>query len=90
MEEKQDIRIVVGQRGWVHVGVYAKDGATVKLTKAQCIRRWGTSRGLGQIAADGPTSSTVLDVAGTIEVHELALVHTLACDAAAWSKTLGL
>lgn len=90
MDEQQDIRIVVGQRGWVHVGKYRRDGQQVTLERAQCIRRWGTTKGLGQIAAEGPTPDTKLEPVGTLECHELAVVHTLTCDASAWAKTLGL
>lgn len=78
------LRIVVGQRGWVHIGEYAEDGDTVILTNARCIRRWGTTKGLGEIAVNGPTPKTVLDDAGTVRVHLLAVVHTLDVNDDAW------
>jgi hypothetical protein len=88
--EKKDIRIVVGLRGWVHVGEYSRQGDQVRLDRAKCIRRWGTTKGLGEIAIGGPTNKTMFDEAGIVEVHAMAVVHSLVCDPEAWAKTLGL
>ncbi len=84
-----EVRILVLQRGWVYVGYYARVGEDVRLTKAQCIRRWGTTRGLGELAASGPLENTKLDPAGDVEAHLLTVVHTLACDAEKWRAALG-
>ena len=85
--KKFDVRIVIAQRGWVFVGYY-KQGAEVVLSKAQCIRRWGTTRGLGEIAAAGPTKDTVLDPHGTVRLHPLAVVATIQCEATKWAARL--
>ena len=77
------MRIVIGQRGWVFVGRYSVDGDEVTLTDAQCIRRWGTTKGIGELVK-GPTSKTVLDPAGTVRMHRLAVVATVDVDEAAW------
>lgn len=77
------MRIVIGQRGWVFVGRYSVDGDEVILTDAKCIRRWGTTRGLGELVK-GPTSKTVLDAAGTVHMHRLAVVATIEVDEAKW------
>ena len=82
------IRIVIGQRGWVWVGRYAEDGDQVVLTDARCIRRWGTSKGLGELVS-GPTKTTVLDPAGTVTLHRLGVVASYEADVAAWGKVLG-
>ena len=76
-------RIVIAQRGWVFVGDYSIDGDDVTLSNAQVIRVWGTTKGLGQLALEGPTSSTKLDDAGTVRLHRLAIVATL--DVVKWS-----
>lgn len=83
-----DIRIVILQRGWVMVGRYSRDGVRCKLESASVIRRWGTSRGLGELAAEGPRPNTVIEkaAAGEVEFHELTVIATLACDAAKWSE----
>ncbi len=70
-------RIVIAQRGWVFVGGYAEDGDEVTLTNAKVVRQWGTTKGLGELALNGPTSKTVLDDAGVVRMHRLAIVATL-------------
>lgn len=77
------VRIVIAQRGWVFVGRWEEDGERVTLHNARVIRRWGTTKGLGELCA-GPTSSTVLDPAGTVELHILGVVASLACDENGW------
>jgi|TARA_Y100000310_G_scaffold60043_1_gene55420 hypothetical protein len=77
------VRIVIAQRGWVFVGRYTRDDERVTLSNARVIRKWGTSKGLGELV-NGPLSGTTLDPAGFVELHELAVVATLAADADAW------
>lgn len=81
------IRIVVLQRGWVAVGRYYEQGSDVVLKNAKIIRRWGTSKGLGQLVA-GPLDETTLDPAGTLRQHRLAVVTTFDCKEEAWSQHL--
>lgn len=82
------IKILVLQRGWVAIGRYVQIGAEHVLTDASIIRRWGTTKGLGQLAKDGPTSSTVLDATGTVRAHELATVLVIDADTAVWADRL--
>lgn len=86
--EPSPVKIVILQRGWSMVGHIAEDGDRYVLTQAAVIRRWGTTRGLGEIAAGGPTSETVLDPAGRVEIHKLTTVALLDCDPAAWQGRL--
>ena len=78
-------QIVIAQRGWVFVGDVEKSGDDVTINNAQCIRRWGTTNGLGEIAKNGPTSNTVLDDMGTVRLHSLAIVASLDCEASKWA-----
>jgi len=78
------IQILVLQRGWVVVGEVHHEGSEIVVSPSSVVRRWGTARGLGQIAAGGPTAETVLDPAGTVRVHELAVVMSLDCDGEKW------
>ena len=78
-------QIVIAQRGWVFVGDVEKSGDDVTINNAQCIRRWGTTKGLGEIARSGPTSNTVLDDMGTVRLHSLAVVASLDCEASKWA-----
>lgn len=82
------IAIVILQRGWVMVGRLKTAGDLVTLTSACVVRRWGTTRGLGQLAADGPTPSTILDAVGTVTAHQLTTVAVVECNADVWGKVL--
>jgi hypothetical protein len=71
------VKIIVLQRGWVVVGEYSQTATEGTLTNAATIRVWGTTKGLGELAEDGPTSSTKLDKAGTIRFERLTTVLVL-------------
>lgn len=79
------IRIVVLQRGWVAVGKYSRDGEMAKLENAAIIRNWGTSKGLGQLAENGPTDKTLLDDCPTLHFHILTEVVNMECNSKKWS-----
>lgn len=87
-DSPQPVKILVLQRGWVAIGRHAKHGPEHVLTDASIVRRWGTDKGLGQLAKSGPTSSTVLDPTGTVRAHELATVLVIDADAAVWADRL--
>lgn len=78
------LRIVVLQRGWVYVGRYEHALDEVTVRDARCIHRWGTKKGLGEIANGGPTSQTVLQDPTTVRCHRLMVVHTIDCDESKW------
>ena len=83
----KQVKIAVLQRGWVAVGEHSTDGDEIVLSNASIIRRWGTKKGLGELVS-GPTTTTILDKAGTVRAHKLAVVLTVDCDAAAWEGKL--
>ncbi len=87
--DTRPFRIVIGQRGWVWIGRYTEQFDEVTLTGARNIRRWGTSGGLGQLAQEGPQPDTVLDPAGTVRLHRLAVVATLDAKESVWVSHLG-
>ena len=58
LEQKGNIKIVILQRGWNMVGRFERVGSDCKLHNASVIRIWGTTKGLGEIAKDGPTKGT--------------------------------
>lgn len=78
------IRIVILQRGWIYVGKFYSEGNECRLENASCIRTWGTSKGLGELASNGPTDNTKLDPAPTVRFHRLTIVATIDCDEKAW------
>ncbi len=87
-EEGSEVKIVVLQRGWVFVGRFSQEGTRCKLTDAFNIRTWGTTKGLGELASDGPTSTTKLDKVNDVSFHELTSVVMIDCDTKVWNKTL--
>ena len=78
-------RIVVLHRGWVVVGDFKKDGNEVIVENANVVRRWGTTKGLGELAENGPQKNTVLDPCNTVRANELAVVMTMDCNPEKWA-----
>ena len=76
-------RIVVLQRGWVVAGLVGQEGQELVITGTKVIRRWGTSKGLGELAG-GPLTGTTLDDAGTVRAHVLSVVLMIDVDAEKW------
>lgn len=88
-EASGNIKIVILQRGWVMVGRLEREGSECKLHDASVIRAWGTTSGLGEIAAGGPTSSTKLDRCnGVVEFDWLTVVAAIACEESKWASAL--
>ena len=83
-----EIKIVILQRGWVFVGKFSKVGSACKLTEASNIRTWGTTKGLGELAQDGPTSTTKLDKVNDVSFHELGAIAMIDCDNKSWKNKL--
>ena len=84
-----EIKIVILQRGWVMVGYFKRDGSDCVLSNSSTIRTWGTTNGLGQIANEGPTSSTKLDKNyGKVEFDYLTVVALISCEVGKWENEL--
>jgi len=83
-----DIKIVILQRGWVFIGRYSENGENAALDNAYSIRIWGTTKGLGQLALEGKTSSTKLDKAGRVEFNKLTVVAMINAKADLWEAEL--
>lgn len=78
------MEIIVGQRSWVWVGRPRREGDQLVIEGARCIRRWGTTDGLAQLANGGPRRETQLEEACTIKLHILAVVASYVCNESAW------
>jgi hypothetical protein len=63
--------ILVLWYGWVLVGVWDKKNK--HLSDAHVIRRWGTSKGIGELR-NGPLPETVLDPLGDVDVPQKPLL----------------
>ena len=84
----KDIRICVLHRGWVLVGGYSRQGDFITLENPYVIRRWGTTKGLGEIAIEGPKSGTLLDKELECEFHIAQCIRTIKCEVSEWKKHL--
>ena len=81
------IQIVVLDRGFVYVGRCHMEGQTLIITSAVNIRRWGTTKGLGELVS-GPTAKTELDAVGTVRAPERAIIHMIDVREDAWASKL--
>jgi hypothetical protein len=72
-------KIVVITSGWVVMGDVTEHEDRLNIDDASVIRVWGTTAGLGEIALNGPTASTVLDPAGVVEVYKPAVIMQIPC-----------
>jgi hypothetical protein len=83
------IKIAILQRGWVMVGRFERNGADCKLHNAHVIREWGTTKGLGEIAGNGPTKDTILDRCyGVVEFDYLTVVALVSVEEAKWKNVV--
>ncbi len=85
-QNQDNLRIVILERGFVYVGNFSDNGDTIRIDHARCVRVWGTSRGLAQLANEGIQSGTKLDDETTVEAPKSALIHTLVCEVPKWKK----
>lgn len=78
------VRIVVIIAGWVLVGRIELIGSEIKIHNARCIRVWGTTGGLAQLAANGPLADTKLEPASEVSVNVRSVVYLLECSEPEW------
>lgn len=84
-----DIKIVILQRGWIMVGHFSREGNDCKLGNASVVRSWGTTKGLGELALNGPLVNTKLDRCnGLVEFDYLTVVAQIACKESVWVNIL--
>ena len=78
--------IVVVDRGFVYVGQCDLDADWCVVTRARNIRYWGTTRGLGQLALEGPTKDTKLDPITTVRIPMRAVISVIETEEAQWPQ----
>jgi hypothetical protein len=80
-------RIVIAAQSNVFVGEYTYDpeAETVVLYNAHCIRVFGTTAGLGQLAVQGVQEKTILDYYGIVCIPKHSVAATIICDPAFWA-----
>lgn len=77
------IHIVAADRGFVWVGDVERAGDCLLIHNAKNIRRWGTTKGVGELAS-GPTKETVADEQGEVIVPWHAVIHITKCKPNSW------
>jgi hypothetical protein len=77
-------QIVVLNRSWNIVGDVERDGDFYLITNGSVIRRWGTTKGLGELAMNGPLKETVLDPVPLIKAHRDQVIFTMDCEESKW------
>ena len=90
-EASGGIKICVLQRGHVLIGRFEKndDSSECKLHNASVIRSWGTTKGLGELAQNGPLEGTNLDKCnGLVEFDYLTVIFTLSVEESKWVNVL--
>lgn len=75
--------IVAADRGFVWVGEVERSGDCLLIHNAKNIRRWGTTKGIGELV-NGPTKDTVLDFQGEVIVPWNAIIHITKCASGSW------
>ena len=76
------MNIVVIESGFTYIGKidvleHEVLGKVCVLSDASNIRRWGTNKGLGQLALQGKQQDTVLDFVGTVSVPIGKILHII-------------
>ena len=69
--------IVVVQNGFVYVGHVTLEDGSMRISEAYNIRRWGTTKGLGQLAIEGKQKETLLDYCGVVRVPFHSILFTI-------------
>jgi hypothetical protein len=78
------LNIAVLDRGWVFVGRVESDTEYIVIKNGACIRYWGTSKGLGELATGGPLPQTKLDPVEAVKFSPRALLFLLPCKEEKW------
>lgn len=82
--DKPKLVIAILDRGWVFVARVTESPSAIELSNAACIRYWGTSKGIGQLALEGPQRETKIDEAGTVTVPRTAIIALIDAVEAKW------
>lgn len=77
-------QIVVLNRGWVVIGNYYEKGDECTLTEASVIRKWGTTKGLGELAEKGKLADTVLDECPNVHFNKMTMVARMDVNEQNW------
>lgn len=78
-------QIVVLNRGWVVIGNYSEKGDECTLSDASVIRKWGTTKGLGELAEKGKLADTILDACPNVHFNKMTMVARMDVNETNWN-----
>lgn len=81
------VQIIIAPRGWVFIGYTHRDGEYLVIEKANVIRVWGTTKGLGELI-NGPTEDTKLDPCGVTKIPFAAIIAEISCEESKWETKI--
>ena len=81
-----NLYLVVLPRGWVMVGDCSEKDGKLYLKNASVVRRWGTTKGLPELANEGPLSRTILDGKCEMEFPISSVIAKMQCNSSKWEK----
>ena len=89
-EKDHGLCIAVLDRGFVYFGrcsitLSIAGGSWLIIKNARCVRRWGTERGLAQLAGEGLQPETALDDPCEVQAPMRALILLIPCAEDRWS-----
>lgn len=70
-----------------YIGRVYHEGSFLRMTHPKCIRDWGTTQGLGELFG-GPTSSTVLDLSGALNIPMTSTITLMEVDQTKWADKI--
>jgi hypothetical protein len=79
------VQIVVLNRGWIVVGNVSESVNKTVIQNAAIIRKWGTTKGLGELAMKGKLADTILDACPDITVDTANVVLLMNCEQSKWT-----
>jgi len=79
------VQILVLNRGWIVVGNVSESVNKTIIQNAAVIRKWGTTKGLGELAIKGKLPDTILDACPDITVDTANVVLVMNCEQSKWA-----
>jgi hypothetical protein len=76
------LKIFIIDNGFIYIGYgerYTDEllGDCLIIRTAHNVRRWGTTKNIGQLAVEGKQSETVLDYTGAVTAPIQRVIHTI-------------
>jgi hypothetical protein len=81
------VQIVIAPRGWVFIGYTYETDKHLVIERANVIRVWGTTKGIGELIA-GPLKDTKLDPCGTTRIPLGAVLAQIDAEESKWQSKI--